>query len=150
MKCLLALHAIDPDSPTLYIQSYRFRDVLDHPPDVLTPKISEIIRSESKTLFPEDQALSSWNNDYLERHKSSTPHIQAGLRVRALIGKEGREQNEKDLLATLSLDSTSMRDATAGLELLKEWGSSAEVKDKYKSTASGRWNRASVFQAKDI
>ena len=109
----------------------------------------EIIRSESKTLFPEHQAPSSWNDDFLDRHKSSAPHIQAGLRVRALIGKAGMDENEKALLAKLSLDSISMRDASAGLELLSEWGSSSEVKDKYRSTASERWNRASVFQVKD-
>jgi N-alpha-acetyltransferase 15/16, NatA auxiliary subunit len=65
-----------------------------------------------------------------------------------LIGKEGKEKNEMDLLATLSLDSISMNDASAGLELLYEWCSSATVKDKYRNGAAERWNRASLFQAK--
>lgn len=97
-----------------------------------------------------DKDLSEWNNNFLNGHKSSGPHIQAGLRVRALIGKGAKEANEKDLFAALSLDSTSMRDASAGLELLNEWGSSAEVKDRYRNSAAERWNRASIFQTKHI
>jgi N-alpha-acetyltransferase 15/16, NatA auxiliary subunit len=124
------------------------RDILDQPPAGTSPILSEIIRSETKTLLPEDKDLSGWNDKFLDRHKSSVPHLQAGLRVRALIGKEGKEKNETDLLATLSLDSISMNDASAGLELLYEWGSSATVKDKYRNSAAERWNRASIFQAK--
>jgi len=100
--------------------------------------------------LPEDKDLSDWNSNFVDRHKSSAPHIQAGLRVRGLIGKEVQQKNEKDLFVALSLESTSMRDARAGLELLNEWDSSAEVKDKYRNTAADRWSKASIFRTKHI
>ncbi len=70
--------------------------------------------------------------------------------MRALIGKEAKATNEKDLLGTLSLDTTSMEDASAGLALLNEWGSTKEVKERYRSSAAERWNRASIFLVKQI
>jgi N-alpha-acetyltransferase 15/16, NatA auxiliary subunit len=141
---------MDSQNPTLHVQSYRFRDMFDPHPDGASPKFSEIIPTEIKTLFPEDTNLSDWNKDFLKRHNLSASHVQAGLRVRALIGNEANETNEKDLFATLSLDSVSMDIAAAGLDLLDAWGSSAETKDSYKKKAAERWGRASVFQAKHI
>lgn len=67
-----------------------------------------------------------------------------------MIDKDGKETNEKDLLAALSLDSSSIRDASAGLELLNEWDSSVKARDSYKKKAAERWSRASVFQVKHI
>jgi N-alpha-acetyltransferase 15/16, NatA auxiliary subunit len=150
LKCLLALHAIDSQNPTLHVQSYRFSKLLEKSPDGTSAKLSDIIFTESRTFLPELKDLSDWNNDFVDRHKSSAPHIQAGLRVRGLIGKEAKQKNEKDLLAALSLEGTSMRDARAGLELLNEWDSSAEVKDKYLNTAADRWSKASFFRTKQI
>lgn len=148
LKCLLALHALDPQNPTLHVQSYGFRDSLDRHPNGVLPRVSEIVLPGAKTLFPNDMDLSAWNNDFLDRHRSSASHVQAGLRVRALIGKETRETNEKDLLEVLSLNSSSICSAIAGMELLDEWRSSAEVKDRYKDKAAERWNMASVFKIK--
>jgi N-alpha-acetyltransferase 15/16, NatA auxiliary subunit len=150
LKCLLALHAIDSQNPTLHVQSYRFSKILEKFPDGASAKLSEILPTESSTFLPEDKDLSNWNNDFLGRHKSSAPHTQAGLRVRGWISKEAQQANEEDLSAALSLESTSMHDARAGLELLNEWGSSAEVKDRYRSTAADRWSKASIFQTKHI
>jgi N-alpha-acetyltransferase 15/16, NatA auxiliary subunit len=150
LKCLLALHAIDSQNPTLHVQSYRFSKLLENSPDGTSAKLSDIIFTESRTFLPELKDLSDWNNDFVDRHKSSAPHIQAGLRVRGLIGKEAKQKNEKDLLAALSLEGTSMRDARAGLELLNEWDSSAEVKDKYLNTAADRWSKASFIRTKHI
>jgi N-alpha-acetyltransferase 15/16, NatA auxiliary subunit len=105
---------------------------------------------ETKALFANGKNLSDWNTEFLNRHNASASHIQAGLKVRALIGKEAKDMNENDLLATLSLEAVSIREASAGLDLLNEWGSSAEIKDRYRSKAGERWNRASVFATKKI
>jgi N-alpha-acetyltransferase 15/16, NatA auxiliary subunit len=150
LKCLLAIHAIDSQNPTLHVQSYRFSKILEKYPDGASAKLYEIISPESRMFLPEDKDLSDWNDNFVDRHKSSAPHIQAGLRVRGLIGKQAQQTNEKDLVAALSLESTSMRDARAGLELLNEWGSSAEVKDNYRNTAAERWSKASIFRTKHI
>lgn len=150
MKCLLALHAIDPQNPTLHVQSYYLSKILHNDPNRASSKLAQIISTEGKALLPEDNELVEWNNNFLNHHRSSTSHLQAGLRVRALIGKEAKATNEKDLLEALLLDTTSMEEASTGLELLNEWGSPKEVKERYRSSAAERWSRASIFQAKQI
>jgi N-alpha-acetyltransferase 15/16, NatA auxiliary subunit len=150
LKCLLALHAIDSEDPSLHVHSFCFRSTMDHGPDGVVPRLAEILPAATRILFLDGKDLSEWNDDFLSRHKSSASHLQAGLRVRALLGKESKDNNEKDLLTALSLESTTLREARAGLELLNEWGSSAEAKDRYMTSAAERWTRASVFQPKHI
>lgn len=150
MKCLLALHAIDPQNPTCHVHSYKLSKILNDDANGVSSKLGQIISTEAKILLPEANKLTEWNNNFLDRHKSSASHTQAGLRVRALIGQEAKATNEKDLLGALSLDTTSMKDASAGLELLKEWGSSKEVKERYRTSAAERWSRASIFRVKEI
>lgn len=145
-KCLLAIHSVDPQNPDLHVESYRFREALGHQADGASTKVSKIVFSESERLFPRDENLSDWNEDFLARHKSSASHIQAGVRVRGLIDKSKKGLNEHSLTATLTLDTISMQEAKLGLELLREWGSSAEVKETYRNRAAERWKQATVFQ----
>ena len=42
-------------------------------------------------------------------------------------------------------EGTTLKQAVAGLELLKSWGSTKEVRDKYREAGRKRWNEASVF-----
>lgn len=91
--------------------------------------------------------MSSWNDDYLRRHQDSAAHIQAGLRVRALINPATVEQNQKELLATLSLDSTTFEDGTRGLELSKDWSSPTEFREEYRGMAAKRWPKAQAFRS---
>ncbi|SLM38739.1 n-terminal acetyltransferase catalytic subunit [Lasallia pustulata] len=56
------------------------------------------------------------------------------------------KRNEKDLIASLSLEDASLEDAIAGMELLDEWYSSAEVVKQYKEAAGKRWKEATVFK----
>ena len=64
------------------------------------------------------------------------------------MDKSKRELDEQGLLATLEFDTISMHEAKSGLELLNEWGSSAEIKERYRNGAAERWKQASVFKAK--
>jgi N-alpha-acetyltransferase 15/16, NatA auxiliary subunit len=146
LKCLLAAHDLDPANPTLHSQSYRFRNTIENSREDISPKISEIILVESKNLFDGDESASDWNQSFITTHKSSAAHVQAGLRVRGLMGKESRAQNEKDLIETLSLQGITLAEGTAGLELLEEWRSSADVITAYKQAARSIWNEATVFK----
>lgn len=146
LKCLLAAHDLDPANPTLHSQSYRFRNMIENSREDISPKISEIILVESKNLFDGDESASDWNQSFITTHKSSAAHVQAGLRVRGLMGKESRAQNEKDLIETLSLQGITLAEGTAGLELLEEWRSSADVIAAYKQAARSIWNEATVFK----
>jgi N-alpha-acetyltransferase 15/16, NatA auxiliary subunit len=146
LKCLLAAHDLDPANPTLHSQSYRFRTTIENSREDISPKISEIILVESKNLFDGDESASDWNQSFITTHKSSAAHVQAGLRVRGLMGKESRAQNEKDLIETLSLQGITLAEGTSGLELLEEWRSSADVIAAYKQAARSIWNEATVFK----
>jgi N-alpha-acetyltransferase 15/16, NatA auxiliary subunit len=150
LKCLLALHYLDQDYPTLHVQSFRVRQLLQNSSKDMSQNLLDILKSQAKTLFSPDTRIADWNNDFLNRHKASAPHIQAGLRVRALIRKGAEEEDESDLLATLSLDSTTLQDAKAGLELMNDWSSSAEARNAYKKAAAEPWTRASAFQPEQI
>jgi hypothetical protein len=146
LKCLLVVHELDPSDPTLHSQVYRFRSVTKQTPEDIPPRISEIILLESKSLFTGDPSGHDWNQSFISTNKSSAAHVQAGLRVRGLIDKDSREQNEKDLIETLSLQGITLAEATAGLELLEEWRSSAEVVTAYKQAAGNIWSEATAFK----
>jgi hypothetical protein len=112
----------------------------------IPPRIADIILLESKNLFDGDQSVSNWNESFISTHKSSPSHVQAGLRVRGFIEKDSREQNEKDLIETLALQGMRLAEATAGLSLLEEWRSSAEVVAAYRQAAGSIWNKATAFK----
>ena len=145
MKCLLAAHAIDAENPDLHFQAHRIREFVLSPPKPAPPKLSELVSSAASILFASDKDPSDWNDEFLSRHKTSAAHVQSGLRVRALIAKRPREEIEADLISTLSFETISLERTTRGFDLLDEWGSPPEVKEKYRSTATGRWPLAQTF-----
>ena len=146
LKCLLAAHDLDPANPTLHTQVYRFRSLTEKSREDIPPRISEIISLESKSLFDGDRSVSDWNQSFIASHESSVPHVQAGLRVRGLIDKDSRGQNEKDLIETLSLPGITLAEGTAGLELLGLWRTSAEVVAAYQKAAGSIWREATAFK----
>lgn len=146
LKCLLAAHDLDPSNPTLHVQVYRFRSTTEKTGNEIPPRIKEIIALESKSLFDSSQSVSDWNDSFISIHRSSAAHVQAGLRLRGLLDKDSREQNEKDLIETLSLQGMTLAEATAGLELLEKWRSGEEVVAAYKKAAGSIWKEATVFK----
>jgi hypothetical protein len=146
LKCLLAVHDLDPTHPTLHSQSYRFRNTIENSREDISPRISEIILVESKNLFDGGESVSDWNESFIATHKNSAAHVQAGLRVRGLVDKDSRAQNEKDLIGTLSIPGMTLAEGVAGLELLGEWRSSADVIAAYKQAARSIWNEATAFK----
>lgn len=147
----MASHSIDPSNPTLHSQVYRFKTTIDNPPEPLSPKVSEIITPELDTLLsPKSPNLGEWNEAFLAAHKTSAAHVQAAASVRRQINPGSQSQSEKDLISTLGLDSASLDDAVAGLQLLNDWGSSENTKSQYMQTAHKRWSEASAFQTENV
>lgn len=144
------MYAVDPQKPTLHVQSYLIRDILDHYPDGAPANVSDIISSAAQVLLPETRAIADWNHDFLARHRSSALHVQAGLRVRDQLDPSTKEMNEKELIGTLAFDNISLPEAIAGLELLHDWSSSVEVLDNYRKGAAERWKQASRFKANHV
>ena len=108
--------------------------------------VAQVLSTETASQFDSSQSIFDWNAAYLQAHTASGPHMQQGLRVRAMIDGTSRKRNEEDLTAALSSDSTTMVDALNGLQLLEEWGSSGTAFVTYKEEASKRWKEASAFQ----
>jgi len=148
LKCLLAIHALDAANPTLHTLAYRFRTALERPDTGISPQVTELISPELKSLFDKQQSPSEWNESFINTNKSSASHVQSGLRVRGLLDKASREQNEKELIETLSLQGETLAEAIAGLELLEEWRSSAEAVSAYKQAAGSIWGEATAFKSK--
>ena len=146
LKCLLAVHSLDPDNPTLHTHVYRFRATTEKSQEDIRPRTWDIISLELKGLFNGDQSLLDWNQAFIATHRNSPAHLQAGLRVRGLMDEGFREQNEKDLIETLSVEGMTLTEGIAGLELLEEWRSSEEVVSAYKKKAGDIWNEATAFK----
>lgn len=149
LKCILAAHAIDHADPILHQQVFRLRHTLNTlPKDSLSAKTAEIIHSEFEPHCSKDENLKKWNEAFLEAHKTSIAHVQAGLKVRTMVDSTTKEKNEQQLLKTMELSSAQLKDAVNGFDLLHEWKSSSEVREKYKEAAHKRWTEASAFSDK--
>ncbi len=112
----------------------------------IAPQIIETISSESMALYGKDQSTAEWNEAYITANQSSAPHVQAGLKIRGLLDKNTRDQNEKELIETLSIQGETLSEAGTGLGLLEEWRSSAEVVAAYKQAAGSIWTEATAFK----
>ena len=137
---------LDPENPKLHVQIYNFHRFFEKPSDQLSTRMLDVVLAESKPLFTSLQKVSEWNEAYLSRHKSHPLHIQSGLKVRGLSDPGTRSQNEREIVDMLSLQEITLAEATAGLDLLKEWRSDSEVTEEYQKAARAKWIEASAFR----
>ncbi|KAI9673109.1 MAG: hypothetical protein M1829_004423 [Trizodia sp. TS-e1964] len=143
LKCLLAASNIDPTAPKVHEQIIQFATALEHA-DKLPPQVADIVSSKF-TLISKDTSLAEFNDNYLEKHKSSAPRIHAVLNARGFINpSHTRSQYDEDMLNTLDLSGITMKEAQEGLGLLKLW-KSKRVAD-YVSKAAAKWPQASAFR----
>jgi len=108
--------------------------------------MEQVLKSCATDIVPPSSDLSSWNDSYLSKHKDSAPHMQAVLRVRQLLDPTSKAENEIDLLRTLDLQNIGIKEAEGGLDLLKEWKTESDVREKYLAAAIKRWPQATVFK----
>jgi N-alpha-acetyltransferase 15/16, NatA auxiliary subunit len=112
--------------------------------------MAQVLKSCSSDIIPPSSDLLSWNDTYLSKHKDSTPHIQATLRVRQLLDPKSKAKNQIDLIRSLDLPGIGIKEAESGLGLLKEWKSESDVREKYLAAARKRWSQATVFKAAKV
>ena len=147
LRCLLAGSSANPSDPTTHEQTIRLRNTLSTLPSPLAAQVSEVINAEISPLIANDTTdLSAHNVSFLETHSSSAPHILAGLRARQYLDSKTLEQNQRDVHQMLDLESASLENAIAGLELLIEWNSPPIAQQAYLERARERWPEATVFQ----
>jgi len=108
----------------------------------------QVINSEFNTLLPASTDLAKHNNEFMQEHQHSAPHMQAGFRVRQLLDPSSLEQNQQDVIRTLALEGCSLEIAVAGLEQLTESKPKAQYVNDYVAAARERWPQASAFEKK--
>lgn len=108
----------------------------------------EVINAEFNTLLPASTDLTEHNNNFLQNHYDSAPHVQACLKVRQLLETSSSEKNQQDLIRTLALEGSNLMDAVRGLELLDEWKAEAKYRNDYVAAAHQRWPQATAFAEK--
>ena len=149
LKCLLAAHQLNPYHPKCHEQGGRFKLVLDDLSEPLPTKVKEVIDSRYLSrLSP--KSLEKCNEEYLESHKNSAPHIQSVVRFRNVVKPGAEETKSKcanDLQGTLELESVSLPEGIDGLNLLDEIQLGAEARETYLQAAQKKWPEASVFHA---
>ena len=97
----------------------------------------DVLKAEFKVIGAHVD-LDAYNEEYVAKHKDSPQQVLSAIKVRHLLGKE-RSSCEKNVVDMLSkqLDSMSLDDAVAGLEVLRAWKSPET--EAYKTVAKGKW-----------
>lgn len=90
--------------------------------------------------------MNAYNNDFIQKHSKSAPHLQAAYSTRYFLNDSTKSENEADLTKTLDLPNITFEQAEQGLGLLDEWKSDEKAKDGYRSKAANRWSEATVFK----
>ena len=104
--------------------------------------MSEILDSEFQPLLPQAKPdLKSLNEDYLATN-SSAEAVFAGAEVRRTIDSSSDEKITEDFINVVDWESTSLKEAQQGLDLLRYWD--LPVGD-YLTAAHERWPEATVF-----
>ncbi|KAL8712323.1 MAG: hypothetical protein Q9220_003474 [cf. Caloplaca sp. 1 TL-2023] len=148
LRCLLAAHAINPSHPSIHVLSIRLAHALQLLPEPPSPKVADIFETEFSPLIAPDTDLKKLDSEYLASHSESAAHVQASLCARQALDAETAEENQKDMIRTLALQSVSLEDAVRGLDLLKDWKAQSRYRNIYIAAAHERWPEATVFISK--
>ena len=148
LRALLASHALSPSDPTTHEQAIRLGHTFRTQTEAPDRKIQEVLAAEFDPVLPASTDLSKHNDEFLQKHHESAPHVQACLRAKQLLDPSSSEKNQQDVIRTLALEGTSLADAVRGSELLKEWKAKDQYRDDYLAAAHDRWPEASAFQKK--
>lgn len=147
----MAAYAINPDHPKCHEQGGRLKLALDKLEEPLPPKVKEVIDSCYLSKLS-TKSLEECNEEYLETHKHSAPHIQSVVRFRHVLkpgDEETKSKGARDLQSTLSLDSTTLEQAVEGLQILDEIGGGQDplAREAYLQAAQKRWPEATALQS---
>lgn len=107
-----------------------------------------MIAAEFDPILPALTDLSKRNDEFLQNHHDSAPHVQACLKVKQFLDPSNSEKNQQDVIRTLAFEGSSLEDAVRGSELLKEWKAKDQYQADYLAAAHERWPEASAFKKK--
>ncbi|KAF2638010.1 N-alpha-acetyltransferas-like protein 15 [Massarina eburnea CBS 473.64] len=150
LKCILDTKDLDPEHPSVHKNAVLFRHHLNNLKEALPESVAEAIK-QSFTSPPADAdiaALKAANDDYIKEHSESPSHLQAAYDVRQQLDAASKPQNETDLQNVLQLDGIGFDQASAGIKLLYEWKSDANVVEAYREAAAKKFPQATRFLKK--
>ena len=149
LRCLLATHQLDPGHPKCHEQGGRFKFTLDNLAEPLPQKVKKVIDTSYLSKLS-SKSLEECNEEYLESHKNSAPHVQSVVRFRNVLkpkAEDTKSNSATDLQATLSLENTTLQQAVDGLQLLDELEVPSDARQQYLQAANERWPEASAFKS---
>ncbi|ROT36714.1 N-terminal acetyltransferase A complex subunit nat1 [Sodiomyces alkalinus F11] len=141
LGCLNAAIALDASNPKVHERVIEFKHTIDPVLATLPPKVQDLIKSEFKAV-PADNTAGQYNQEFLEAHKESPPHVVSAVKARKVLG-EDPSKVEKELVALVKGEKVTFEQAGEILEVLKTW-KSKEV-DTFRALATGRWPQVTIF-----
>ena len=149
LKCLLALHNINPDHPKCHELGGRFKLALDNLSEPLPKEVQEVIQDLYLGKL-DSKRLEQCNEEYLAKHKQSASHVQSVVRFSNALkpdAEETKSKGAKELQRSLNLPNVTLQEAQAGLELLDEIKAGSDARQAYLEAARTRWPEATAFKA---
>lgn len=147
-KCLLKIQSIQPENADIHIYAHQLRKVVESKPDGTDEKVLNYVKEVAKDILSLEVPVKEWNQNFAkENGAKSIRHLQAYVAVEHSIDESSQANSEKKLVDSVSSTSgASIEDIKAGLELLQQWGSNADVIESYKAGARKTWSEADVFK----
>ena len=151
LRSLLAALSTSPSHPSTHYQLVQLRHKITNDKSgqfTSSPKSLESLESELSKHLAKDADLTKFNDHYLQEHSEDAPAVRAALRLRGEILKpDSKGEVSADLIRILALDSSDLKDATEGLQVLKDLKPEQKHLDLYLAAAKERYPEAKVFGA---
>lgn len=128
-------------NPKAHEQAIRLRHRLSQDISGLPPKVAEVINAEF-TEIPASADLTKLNQEFKEKHNTSTQHVLSSIRVQEHLGGD-RGKLATEVVDLLKLSGIQWEDASDAQELLQQWKSS-EL-GGFKKAAAQKWPESSIF-----
>lgn len=109
----------------------------------------QVVNDAFGSKIDKGKPVEAANEEYLQQHKSSLPHLSAAVRVRHAMkpGNDGmKTKSVQDLSEAVQGTQTTLPDATEAMRLLQEMQVGPDAIDQYAKAARARWTTATMFQ----
>lgn len=152
LRSLLAALSLAPSDPTTHYHLVQLRQKLVKDSSgplsaSLDPTSLKILESELSKHLPKETDLAKFNDEYLQKHSEDAAAVRAALQVRyELLDPQAKDECSKDLVRTLALESSDLKDATQGLQVLREWKADEKYIKLYLDAARERYPDAGAFK----
>nr|POE58670.1 n-terminal acetyltransferase a complex subunit nat1 [Quercus suber] len=141
--------SIDPDHPKCHEMRSQLRLLLSKLSEPLPSSVRKVI--DDQFLSKQDsKSLPEINEAHLTSHQASAPQVHSVARLRSILelgSEKARSQGAKDLLATLSLETLTLKETEDGLLVLKDIGADSAAQESYIQAAHQRFPQANVFSS---